>query len=462
MTKNIPVEKILSIAKSGGGSLAELYCEETSTAIISHESGKFEKAVEGIDSGFGLRIVSGEKNIYGFTNDHTKLEELAKSLATFGSKISANTAKQFGPDICLPEIQNDLGTKTVKEPQTAVSLVERAAAFSWGYSPLIKQVQITLRHSEKRVRIFNTNGLAADDTRKDLIMVVLVVAEKNGIIQTGYDPIGGTVGYDFFEKYAPEELAKSAADRAILMLDARSAPRKVMPVVISSSAGGTMIHEAVGHGLEADLASNKMSVYQDKLGTSVASNVVTVVDDATIKGLRGTYAFDDEGTPAQRTVLIENGVLKNYMQTKATAEKMGLKPTGNCRRESYRQRPICRMSNTMVVPGAHEPKNIIASLETGLLVKKMGGGQVNTINGDFVFEAQEAYLVRKGQICEPVRGATLIGNGPKILMEIDMVGTDIGYGIGTCGKDGQGVPVGHGMPTIRIPSITVGGSSNEK
>ncbi|MBI2341679.1 MAG: TldD/PmbA family protein, partial [Deltaproteobacteria bacterium] len=208
----------------------------------------------------------------------------------------------------------------------------------------------------------------------------------------------------------------------------------------------------------ADLAGQGMSVYKDKIGLQVASTLITVVDDSTVQEKRGSFHFDDEGSPAKRTVLVENGILKSYMHDLMSAKKMGAKPTGNGRRESYRNRPIVRMTNTFVTPGKTDPSSIISSVPNGILVKKMGGGQVNTINGDFVFDAQEAYLIENGKATQPVRGATLVGNGPKILMEIDMVGNDLGFGIGTCGKEGQGVPVGHGMPTIRIPSITVGGT----
>jgi TldD protein len=239
-----------------------------------------------------------------------------------------------------------------------------------------------------------------------------------------------------------------------------------MSVVLSSEAGGTMIHEAVGHGFEAeavghgfeaDLAEQNLSVYSGKLGQKVASPVITVLDDGTVPGKRGSTYMDDEATPAQRTVLIEEGVLKNFMYDRLSAMKDGKTSTGNGRRESYHFRPIPRMTNTMIAPGRTPPGGIIKSLEKGLLVKKMGGGQVNTVNGDFVFEVTEGYMIEKGKVGEPVRGATLTGNGPEVLKSIDMVGTDLGFGIGTCGKDGQGVPISDAQPTLRIPEIVIGG-----
>jgi TldD protein len=230
-----------------------------------------------------------------------------------------------------------------------------------------------------------------------------------------------------------------------------------MPVVLSSEAGGTMIHEAVGHGLEADLASKKLSVYSGRLGEKVASELITVLDDSTIPNKRGSFIFDDEGTPSQKTLLVDKGVLVNYMYDNLSAMREGKESTGNGRRESYRQKPIPRMTNTLIAPGKSDPEEIVSSVDKGLLVKKMGGGQVNTVNGQFVFEVSEGYLIEGGEVKKPVRGAILTGSGPQVLMEIDMVGSDLGYAIGTCGKDGQGVPVSDAQPTLRIPNITVGG-----
>jgi TldD protein len=231
-----------------------------------------------------------------------------------------------------------------------------------------------------------------------------------------------------------------------------------MPVVISSSAGGTMIHEAIGHGLEADLAEQGLSVYQGQIGRQIASRLVSVADDKTIPGKRGSYRIDDEGTPSERTLLVEGGVLKNFMYDRLEALRAGKPSTGNGRRESFRFRPIVRMSNTMILPGATAPEEIIKSVDRGMFVKKMGGGQVETVSGDFVFEVSEGYMIENGEIAEPVRGATLVGNGPKVLKDIDMVGSDLGFGIGTCGKDGQGAPVADAQPTLRIPEIIVGGT----
>jgi TldD protein len=279
-------------------------------------------------------------------------------------------------------------------------------------------------------------------------------------VQTGYHPVGGLVGLEILDEYPPEKIAQTAVRQALLMLKAGKAPGGTMPVVISSEAGGTMVHEAVGHGLEADLACEGLSVYHNKIGQRVANEKVTVVDDATVPNKRGSFQFDDEGVPAERTVLIEKGILKNYMFDRKVAMKHGFQPTGNGRRESYRFKPICRMTNTMILSGADDPAEIVRSTERGLFVRKMGGGQVNTVNGDFVFEVNEGYLIEKGKVGDPVRGAILTGNGPKVLQTIDKVGNDLGFAIGTCGKDGQGVPVGDAQPTLRIPELVIGGSSS--
>jgi TldD protein len=230
-----------------------------------------------------------------------------------------------------------------------------------------------------------------------------------------------------------------------------------MPVVISSEAGGTMIHEAVGHGLEADLACNSLSVYQGKVGQLVASPLISVVDDGTMPKMRGSYAFDDEGVPSQRTTLIENGVLKGFLVDRLSGMKFDLAPTGNGRRETFRNKPIVRMTNTYISPGKQDPEKILAETKYGVFVKSMGGGQVNTVTGDFVFAVTEAYLIRDGKLGEPIRGATLVGNGPKVLSIVDRVGWDLGFSTGTCGKDGQGAPVTDAQPTLRIPGMTVGG-----
>jgi TldD protein len=314
------------------------------------------------------------------------------------------------------------------------------------------------RDQTRHVRIANSLGQFSEERQIHLVFFVQAVASEADVIQTGYEPFGGLCGFEGFTEEVAVETARSAAKRSVLMLKAPPAPAGVMPAILSSEAGGTMVHEAVGHGLEADLAMEGLSVYEGKLGERVANSLITVLDDPTVPGRRGSFQFDDEGTPAQRNVLIDRGILKSYMLNRLYAQKAGMESTGNGRRESYQYRPIVRMTNTMIAPGDTPPEEILRGVETGLFVTRMGGGQVNTVNGDFVFEVSEGYLIKKGKIDHPVRGATLTGNGPVVLQAIDKVGNDLGFGMGTCGKDGQGVPVADAQPTLRIPEITIGGS----
>jgi TldD protein len=311
------------------------------------------------------------------------------------------------------------------------------------------------------IRTASSEGVIAEDSRIYTTAVVQVVAVQGDIIQTGYESAGGVIGFELFEECSIEELSLKASSRAVRMLSARKAPGGRMPVVISSKAGGTMIHEAIGHGLESDLSRQGLSVFAGKIGSRVASDLVTVIDDSTLPGKRGSFRFDDEGTPSQRTVLVEKGILRSYLYDRLSAMKDGTASTGNGRRESYKYRPIPRMTNTFIDRGESNADGIVGSVERGLLVEKMGGGQVNTVTGDFVFEVQEGYLIEKGCKGELVRGATLMGNGPDVLKSIDMVGDDLGFSIGTCGKDSQGVPVSDAMPTVRVPEMVVGGSVEE-
>jgi TldD protein len=312
----------------------------------------------------------------------------------------------------------------------------------------------------QEVTIANSLGRLTEDRRVRTRLSVNAVAAAGGQIQTGFESLGGTRGFELAGSEACRDLAREAARRAITSLEAKPAPAGRMPVIMAGAAGGTMVHEACGHGLEADLVQKGLSVYAGQRGEKVAGDAITVVDDGTMPGRYGTMRFDDEGFAAQKTVLIENGILKGFMYDYLTATRDKAAPTGNGRRESFEHKPIPRMRNTYIAPGKDDPAAIIRSVKDGLLVKKMGGGQVNTVNGDFVFDVAEGYLIRDGAVSHAVRGATLTGNGPEVLRMIDMVGSDLGFSIGTCGKDGQGAPVADAQPTIRIPAIVVGGTDH--
>ncbi len=449
---------VLRDALGRGGEFAEIYMEETMTTSIVCEDRKIEKVVAGLEKGAGIRVIAGLRTFYAHTNDLTE-----KGLRGLASIVARGVAEGAGPgDLAALSRKSAPGFEIEKRPEKAAlalktGLVRRAEKAARGAGKEISQVQVVYRDSVRKMTVINSLGQWVEEEKTGLVFLCSAIAARDGLLQTGYEPIGGATGLEVFDESPPEKIGETAAKRAIQALGARRAPAGAMPVVLSSEAGGTMIHEAVGHGLEADLALGGLSVYSGKIGETVASPLVTVIDDGTIPFKRGSAFFDEEGTPTQKTVLIEKGVLKGYMYDRLSAMKAGAEPTGNGRRQSYRYRPIPRMTNTMIAPGTTEPESIIRSLEKGLYVRKMGGGQVNTVNGDFVFEVTEGYLIEKGRPGEPVRGATLTGNGPEILRTIDMVGSDLGFGIGTCGKDGQGVPVADAQPTLRIPSITVGG-----
>lgn len=451
-------EKILKQALKNGGQYADLFIENSSLTNIQMEDQRIERAMMGIDAGAGIRIIHDFRTIYGYTteiNDKALLnlaDTMASAVKNGGGRNITQLVKEHGTP--WHEIKIDPAGVSLDEK---IALVRQAESTARKIDTQIRQVRVNFVDSRREIEIATSTGAITQETRLQTLFLVFAVASDGEIIQTGYETLGGAMGMELFEKTPPEEVAKISARRAVMMLKAPVAPAGRMTVVLSSEAGGTMIHEAVGHGLEADLAEEGLSVYAGKLGEKIASCAITVVDDATVPGARGSYIFDDEGTRAQRTVLIENGILKSYMHSRLSAMKAGTQSTGNGRRENYRYRPIVRMSTTMILPGTATPEDIIKSVDKGLFVKKMGGGQVNTVNGDFVFDVAEGYLIEKGKIGSPVRNATLIGNGPQVLLDIEEVGNDLGFAIGTCGKDGQGVPVSDAQPTLKIPEITVGG-----
>ena len=470
MIEHIPFEKILKEALKEGGAFADLYLEQTYGTLIVGEENRIEKVISGLDTGVGLRVLFDGRTIYGFTNQMTEEDLLCVArrinqvVKEDGEGRVINLTHPSPSSLSSSEISHSF-LRIEKHPKTLtmeekVSVVKRANDMARKLDPKIQQVRVLYRDVSQILSILNSEGDHVEGEKVGTVFSVQVISAKGDVIQTGYEAVGGTIGFELFDLHPPEKVAEVASQRSLLMLSAKKAPMGRMAVVLSSEAGGTMIHEAIGHGLEADLAQQGLSVYSKKIGEKVASSLITVVDDPTLPQQRGSYAFDDEGVPSRRTVLVEEGVLRGYLYDRLSALKEGVPSTGNGRRESYQHKPIPRMSTTMILPGKMKPEEIIRSVEKGLWVKKMGGGQVNTVNGDFVFEVSEGYLIEKGRIGEPVRGAILIGNGPQILKEIDMVGEDLGFGIGTCGKDGQGVPVSDAQPTLRIPEIVVGGQES--
>ncbi len=460
MIAELDFSKILKQALKRGGDFAELFLEKTSTCSIVCEDDRIERIITGTDAGVGLRVIFDHKTSYGYCNALSQkgLLELASSVS------SAVGAKAEPVDIQLATKPSSSSLEVRLLPDgipmsQKVSMVERANQRARSRDQRVRQVKVVYRDYNQKVTVANSKDVFVEDNRIGTIFLVQVVSVQDGITQTGYEPVGGSIGFELFDAYSPEQVADIAANRSLLMLEAREAPMGRMPVVLSSEAGGTMIHEAIGHGLEADLVQQGLSVYADRVGEEMASPLVTVVDDSTLPQKRGSFSFDDEGTPSRRTTLVDKGILQGYLFDRLTGGKGGVQSTGNGRRESYHYKPVPRMTNTFIAPGSSNPGEIIRSTHKGLFVKKMGGGQVDTVNGNFVFEVSEGYLIVNGQVEDPVRGATLTGNGPDILKQIDMVGNDLGFTIGTCGKEGQGVPVASGQPTLRIPEIVVGGKA---
>jgi len=475
---------ILRIALSKGGDFADIYIENRFTNEVTCEDNRVEKIISGQELGAGIRLISGESSIYASTNSVTEagLKELAKEIVrnlpesekrrrgaiSFSTRMGSKSSIEGGDNI-IHRIERPPDEVPIEDKIGLVFLGnqiarevdrERIRQVTIRYSDIATYITIASLSLSSKPPTSNVNWVK--EKRVYTTYLVNVVAQEGNTIQTGYESLGGLVGFELFDKYDVREIVRKAAERAVKMLFARRAPTGEMSVVLTSAAGGTMIHEAIGHSLEADSVQKKVSpAYYGMLGKKVTSELVTVVDDPTIPNHRGSFHFDDEGTPAQKTILVEKGVLRNYLYDRFTAQKDGKKSTGNGRRESYHHQPIPRMSNTYILQGEHDPDEIIRSVKKGLLVEKMGGGQVNTANGDFVFEVEEGYEIMNGKIGETLRGATLIGNGPEVLNSIEMVGNDLGFNIGTCGKNGQLVPVSDGQPTIRIKKLTIGGTRME-
>ncbi len=458
------IEQVLNAALTRGGALAELFFESTDSTRVLFEDGKLDRVIHGTDGGCGLRVLFDGRSVYGYTTVLT-LESLTSLARGLAAAIPQQPAKKLGEWRTTEQKSGPIAGYKIKRDPRALPLAEKIAYVARAESAARKelpaaetrQVAAVWLDTLRKITILNSDGLVSTDRKTYLQMVVQTVGEREGRIETAHESDGGYVGLEFFDERTPESIGQEAARRTRVLLGALPAPSGSLPVVIAAEAGGTMIHEAVGHGLEADLACNGLSVYQGKVGKPVASSLITVVDDGTMAARRGSYAFDDEGQPSAKNTLIENGVLKGYMVDRISAMKFDLPATGNGRRESFRHKPIVRMTNTYIAPGKDDPAEILASTSKGVFVKAMGGGQVNTVTGDFVFAVTEGYLIENGKLTHPIRGATLVGNGPDVLMRVDRVGTDLGFATGTCGKDGQGAPVTDAQPTIRIPELTVGG-----
>ncbi len=448
-------EDSLALLRASKSDFYDIFVEQTTLKVVEIKSGKVERMSVGELGGVGVRLTRGLSTLFASSTDSS--ESSVYSLARFLTGIAEPTEGVHLTTVA-PEKGLELYGGYPAEDEYLKEIFETINETGYA-SDLIKQISITYSEKQRRVEIYNEQMKHLSQTLTYTTLFIEMTAKKGDVVQSLRRPLGVLGGSDYLKGVDFKGIVAGMRERLIELLDAPPLKAGKMSVVLSSSAGGTMIHEAVGHGLEADLVYESMSVYKDRVGQQVASPKISVVDDATRPGMRGSYLFDDEGTPAQNTLLIENGVLKGYMFDKTYAKISGMESTGNARRASFKHVPVVRMSNTYILPGNDDPEEIVASVDDGLLVKQMGGGQVNPVTGDFVFEVSEGYKIENGKVGHLVRGATLVGNGPKVLREIDMVGNDFGVEVGTCGKSGQGVPVTDGEPTLRIPSILVGGSA---
>ncbi|MEK7783555.1 MAG: metalloprotease TldD [Candidatus Binatota bacterium] len=458
------LEKVLASALEKKADYADLYFEYRVNEAVSLEEGMVKNTSRSTANGVGVRVLAEAKTGYAFTDDVT-IENL---------ELAARTAQHIAHNrqSLLPVPVGERGARAhdlypVKAPPTDVPLEGKIALLyemdrlARGIDPRIKNVFVSLASEYKIVLIASSQGWVVGDIQPLTRLNITCIAEQKGNRQMGSYGGGGRVDFGFFtEKRDYERYTREAVRQALLNLEAGDAPAGMMDIVLGPGWPGILLHEAIGHGLEGDFNRKKVSAFSDRIGQKVASELCTVVDDGTIPSRRGSLNLDDEGTPTHRTVLIERGILKGYLQDRLNAALMKMPLTGNGRRESYAHIPMPRMTNTFMLAGETPPDDIIRSVKKGLYAVAFGGGQVDITNGKFVFSASEAYLIEDGKVTRPVKGATLIGNGPDVLTRVSMLGTDLKLdeGVGTCGKDGQSVPVGVGLPTIKIDGITVGGT----
>jgi TldD protein len=456
------LERVLGAALRSGGDFAEVFAEDRRSSMARLDDGRVEELTSGRERGAGIRVVAGETTGFAHTAD---LSEAGLRSAAEAASAAARTGGGDVRTITLSRVETPAPYAIAVLPETVpkaskVELLQRADEVARAAGGAIRQVSAVYADGRRRILVANSDGvLAADDQVKTRFGLSCVAIGDTGM-QTGRESVGATVGWELFDLYDIEELARRAASRALTKLSARPAPSGATPVVIKSGGGGVLFHEACGHGLESDLVGRDASVFRGRRGELVASPLVTLVDDGTMSHQWGAIGIDDEGHLPGRNVLIQDGVLTDYMWDWLRARKEGRDSSGNGRRQSYQHLPMVRMTNTYVLAGAEDPEEIIRQTPRGVYVAQLGGGQVNTATGDFVFGMTEAYLIEDGEITEPLRDANLIGSGPEVLRNIDVVGNDFAMGSpGTCGKDGQGVPVGDGQPTLRVTSLTVGGTA---
>jgi TldD protein len=457
------IERLLADALSKGGDYADLYFEYSVLSSLSLEEQLIKSATRAVKQGVGVRVVAGERTGYAYCDEVEPAAIRKAALTAAHIAASAATVAPAGVS-ARPPAHNLYAVERPASDEALsrkIELLNRADRAARAFDRRIREVQAGLADEFKVILIATSDGLLIGDVQPLLRLNVLCIADDDGNLQSGRAGGGGRAGLEFFEtKITPEEFANDAARQAVLQLDAVEAPAGAMEVVLGPGWPGILLHEAVGHGLESDFNRKGTSAFAGMVGERVASELCTVIDDGTIPERRGSINVDDEGNTPSRTVLIENGVLRGYLQDKLSARLTGASITGNGRRESYRHMPMPRMTNTYMLGGRSTPEEIIRSVKRGVYAVQFGGGQVDITSGKFVFSASEAYLIEDGRVTAPVKGATLIGHGPTALTKVTAVGHDLALdkGVGVCGKGGQSVPVGVGLPTIKISEMTVGGT----
>lgn len=462
MIKETLAHGVLTAALETGADFAEIFIENTDKSSVHLTNNSIDAAQSGIDFGLGLRIIKGERMVYSYTNDLSETNLIAcaknasKALASDNNimiKVLDFTKKDYS-SISLHKplvMPSDVNKKNISEMLLSAS----SAAFA--HSNLITQTSISYLHNIQNVCIINSKGLWSTDKRVRTRTSINAVASNETEKQSAHLAPGALKGFELYNDISLEDYAKEAARSAVTMLNAKECPAHKMPVVLDNGFGGVIFHEACGHGLEAVAIAKGTSVFCNKLGEKIASEKLTAIDDGTLKNSWGSINIDDEGTPAQKNILIENGILKGYMVDRFNGQKINMQPTGSSRRESYKFIPTSRMTNTYIAPGNDKKDDIISSIDYGLYAKYMGGGSVNTATGEFNFAVSEAYIIKNGEISEPVRGATLIGKGSEVLQKIDMISDNLSFSEGMCGASSGSVPVNVGQPMLRVSEITVGG-----
>ncbi|HEX3696269.1 MAG TPA: metallopeptidase TldD-related protein [Polyangia bacterium] len=456
-------QRLLAAALGSGGDYADLYFEYRSGADFVFEEGRVRTVGRGVTLGLGVRVLRGDATGYAYTEELSdeRMLEAARTAAQIAASGSVPGPVAVKP-VVLPDFYPIPQSSLVHPGIEKVALLRRADQAARAFDPRIVRVEASLSEEWKEVLVVNSDGYMARDVQPMVRFGVSAVAEEGTQRQGGRSGGAGRFGLEYFLRsgQSPEDHGREAARLAITMLHAVEAPAGPMEVVLGAGESGILLHEAVGHGLEADFNRKRTSNYTDQIGQAVASSLCTVIDDGTIGNARGSINVDDEGNPGKKNVLIENGILVGYMQDRISAKHFGAAPSGNGRRQSFRHEPLPRMTNTLMATGNDDPEDIIRSVKRGVYAKKFSGGQVNISNGDFVFSLTESYLVEDGKITAPLKGVNLIGNGPEVLRRVTMLGHDFALSDGTwtCGKDGQSVPVGIGTPTMKISEITVGGT----